>query len=247
MKYNQQKNAKFDKKLHFYLVSGNFPYYKQIMDIQARLRTQIRAGRELLDMKQSDLAEMLGFSLSKISRAESGETKSGDTLLEIKQGLERCGVEFLPNGVVKREDVVFFYDGPDFYLRALDEAHKRLLKLPEKERELLFLLSDDSVSPQAVVEKHRVMRADGIRMRKLICEGNRYLLGPRNEYRYIPVKYFTNLVSLVFANCTAQVNGAFNRVFIREDAGAAQGMRALFETMWDILPSPEESTADVRY
>lgn len=224
-----------------------FHHYKQVMDTQTRLRSQIRAGRELLDLKQADLAEMLGFSLSKISRAESGETKSGDTLLEIKQGLERCGIEFLPNGVVKREDVIFFYDGADFYLKTLDEAHNRLMRLPVEERELLFLLSDDSVSPPQIIEKHRIMRADGIRMRKLVCEGNTYLLGPLEEYRYVPAEYFTNMVNLVFANCTAQVNGAFNRVFIREDMGAAEGMRTIFETMWNTLPKPKESTADVHY
>ncbi len=61
--------------------------------------SQIRAARAMLDLKQSDLAEITGLSTSTIKRLESDDKQiklaSIETLERIKTALEDRGIKFL--------------------------------------------------------------------------------------------------------------------------------------------------------
>jgi transcriptional regulator with XRE-family HTH domain len=61
---------------------------------------QIRAARHLLDMSQSQIADITGLSLPTIKRAESERdvSISADTLARIRSALESAGITFLENG-----------------------------------------------------------------------------------------------------------------------------------------------------
>lgn len=65
---------------------------------------QIRAGRALLGLSQTDLGGRAGLSLSTIKRAER-ETVSVEALTAIRAALERAGVVFTedPVGVALKE------------------------------------------------------------------------------------------------------------------------------------------------
>lgn len=182
------------------------------MDPHERLRAQIRAARELLGMNQADLAQKLNVSLSKISRAESGETKSGDILLEFKEGLERLGIKFTASGVEIVEDHIEIIEGRNCYLRLLDNAFQTLRS--QEDKTLYIMFSSDKASPDEVNNKYREMRFAGIKMRQIIENGDQYILGPLSEYRAIPQEYFANIVTLVYANKVAQVNGTETRITI---------------------------------
>lgn len=61
---------------------------------------QIKAARAMLDLKQSDLAEITGLSTSTIKRLEGDDNQikiaSIETLEKIKTALEDRGIKFLP-------------------------------------------------------------------------------------------------------------------------------------------------------
>ncbi len=215
------------------------------MDPHIRLRAQIRAGRELLGMNQSDLARALNASLSKVSRAESGETKSGDVLLAFREGLEKLGIRFTTNGVELDEDRLEIIEGEGCYLKLLDDVLLTLKTNPEKE--LLIMFASDEISPPEVNAKYRILREMGIKMRQLIEENDSYIMGELDEYRTISSRYFTNLVTLVYADKVAQVNGSETRIAIQADELLAKREKLIFQYFWDTGSKPETSTAAERF
>jgi transcriptional regulator with XRE-family HTH domain len=216
-----------------------------VVDPHKRLRAQIRAGRELLGMNQSDLAKALDVSLSKISRAESGETKSGDILLVFKEGLEKLGIRFTANGVETVEDKLEIIEGEGCYLRLLDDV---LITLKSaKERGLHIMFASDRVSPPEVNAKYRILRQMGVSMKQLIEDGDTYIMGDLDEYRTIPSKYFNNIVTLVYDNKVAQVNGSETRITIQTDTQLARREKLIFQYFWETGSKPVVSTATERF
>ncbi|MCE7887996.1 MAG: helix-turn-helix domain-containing protein [Alphaproteobacteria bacterium PRO2] len=214
-------------------------------DPHAKLRAQIRAGRELLGMTQKDLSQHLGVSFAKISKAEIGDTKSGDVLLEIKRALERLGIVFTKNGVELAHDYVDILEGEDCYLRLLDEISSALSESEDKE--LLIMFSSDQVSPQEVNARYRQLRKNGVKMRQLIKKGDTHIMGPLKEYRTIPEKYFTNIVTVIYGKNVAQVSGDEMRIIIHHDARLAERERKIFGYFWDTGAKPTYSKAEERF
>lgn len=211
------------------------------MDPHSKLRAQIRAGRQLIGMNQKQLATHLGVSLAKISKAETGETKSGDVLLQIKAGMEKLGMVFTKNGVEFSKGHIEIIEGEGCYIRLLDEIF-RVLSMG-KDKIFLIMFASDKVSPSPVNDRYRFMRSKGLKMRQLIKRGDSYIMGPLNEYRTIPEKYFTNIVTLVYGNYVAQVSGDETRITIHHDARLANRERKIFQYFWDTGGKPEKSEA----
>jgi transcriptional regulator with XRE-family HTH domain len=215
------------------------------MNQHERLRLQIRAGRELLGMTQADLAAKMNTSLSKISRVESGETKSADVLLQVKDALERQGIRFTSSGVEIVEERLEIIEGKGCYSRLLDDVFQTLQAHSEKE--LLIMFSSDRVSPPEINTKYTLMRQAGITMRQIIEEGDTYLMGRLDEYRAIPSKYFINIVTVIYANKIAQVNGSETRIAIQTDDRLAAREKLLFQYYWDTGSKPTISTAIAKF
>lgn len=215
------------------------------MDPHARLRSQIRAGRELLNMNQGDIASSLGMSLSKISRSESGETKSGDTLLEIKQGLERMGVRFTQSGVEIVEDHIEVLEGEGCYLRLMDDIYNRLKNAEDKE--FLVMFAVEKISPPELDMRYQLMRQQGITYRKIISEEDSYIKGPLEKYRTMPAQYFSNVITIVYGNRVAQASGSGSRITIHEDAPFAERERQIFSYLWNTGKQPVTTSAREKY
>ncbi len=212
------------------------------IDQHERLRLQIRAGRELLGMNQAALAEKLSWSLSRISRVESGETQSGDILLQVKYALEKLGLKFTASGVEIVEDALEILEGNGCYSRLLDDVYQTLKSYPDKE--ILLMFASDKVSPPEINAKYTMMRKEGIQMRQIVEDGDTYLMGKLDEYRAIPSKYFINVVTVIYANKVAQVNGTETRITIQTDDQLAKREKLLFQYYWDTGIKANISTAD---
>lgn len=213
-----------------------------MLDIHAKLRSQLRAGRELMGMTQSELAEALSLGLQKISKAENGNTKTEGPLREIKQGMERLGVLFTPNGVEFAHSHIETLEGEQCYLRLLEDVYHTLA--PQQDKELLIMFASDAVSPPEINDYYRFMRKQGLTMRQIIAENDDYIMGPLEEYRSIPSKYFTNIVTLVYRNEVAQVSGDERRITIhRNDRALADRERKTFAYFWDTGTEPSSSSA----
>lgn len=214
-------------------------------DPHTKLRAQIRAARELLLLKQSDLAEALGISLSKLSRVESGETKSGDILLEVKQGLEKLGIRFTNNGVERVQSRVEVIEGDGCYARLLDDVYQTLLCADD--RTMFIMFSSDKASPPEVNYRYRLMRQNGISLKQLIEENDHYIMGDFEDYRTIPSKYFTNIVTVIYSTKVAQVNGPANLISILDDEQLAMREKGIFAYFWDLGKKPEISEAQEKF
>lgn len=210
---------------------------------------KVRAGRAFLGWSQDRLAQESDLSLQGIQKIERAETQpTARTQGKITKAFARQGVVFTDRGIEHEAFPVIFVEGNDHescYIQLLHDAFSHLQE--HKNKELLIMYADDKVSPPAVNDLYRKMRATGIRMRQLIEDGNSYIIGPLAEYRYIPKGFFINRVTLIYGDRTASETGDFNRAMIRPDAVNAEIQRNTFNMLWSILKAPTKSTSDERF
>ncbi len=208
---------------------------------------QIRAARALLGWSQKDLADRADLSQTGIARIENGTHQpSAQTQEKITAAFEEAGIEFIQGGLIRRDDGVRMITGENCYMRLLEDVHKTLMDR-KRAGDLLIWCADDRQSSADVNEMYRRLRRDGIRMRQLVEEGNTYLIGPLDEYRYLPSSHFVNVVKLNYGDKFATVNSGETRIMIHSDAEAAKSHREIFELLWGILPKPTGSTAHERF
>lgn len=225
---------------------NNLSIYEIKMAYQGIQIHQIRAARSLLDWTQDYLAARTGLSKFSIANLEGGKTSpQKGTIDKIIKSLELAGIEFIEDGVRLKKDSLIIVDGEGWYLRLLDDVHQSILK--QEKRELLIEFADETKSPPEVIEKIKTMRNDGVEMRILICEGNTNIIGPLEEYRCIPVNYFENYVSLIYADKIAVCTEGNMRAVIIKDQLLAKTRRNMFDITWGLLPKPKKSTSQVRY
>tara|TARA_Y100001001_G_C7999349_1_gene305714 strand:+ start:1524 stop:2174 length:651 start_codon:yes stop_codon:yes gene_type:complete len=213
------------------------------------LNRKVIAARALLDWSQKDLEKESGISLGTISKFESGVSSSlqRGTERAIKDSFMRYGIEIVEGGVREVTTVTRTYKGDPItiYLQLLSEVHTELSK--EENKALLIMYADDAKSPDLVDKKYLSLRSDGIQMRQLVCEGSTCIKGSLEEYRLIPKKYFTNVVTLIFGDFVATVAGDGKKILVIKDPLIAHRDKNTFEYLWEIGQKPTSSTAEVRY
>ncbi len=208
--------------------------------------TQLRMAKAALNWsfkEWSKQTSLTPLALQNICKGESTPRKK--TLGIIVSIFEAHNIEFIENGVRVAPKTIEIIEGQDCYIKTLDKA---LLELANSEdKELLIMFASDAASPPIVNERYRIMRQYGISMRQLIKEGDTYIIGELEEYRTIPEELFINIVSLVFGDCVAQVNGNETAVTIHRDAKLATQKRAEFKERWQSGNMPTLSTAEERF
>jgi len=206
---------------------------------------QVKAARALLSWSQEDLANHGGLTHNQISSFEFGRTKPADVLEAIYKAFLFQGITFLKNGVQLNAETVVSIEGDGWYGRLLDDVYLTLVD--KKDAEMLLFFSIDKVSPPDINARLRKIRNAGIRMRQLVEDGDTYLMGPVNEYRYIPKDRFINYLTVVYGNKVAisMQKGTKTIVFI--DEYLAISWRNIFEILWDQFKQPEKSEAAERF
>lgn len=202
-----------------------------------------------MNWTQDKLAEAADLSLQGIQKIERGETQpTARTQAKIIRAFEKQGVIFTPKGIEYEEYPIIFVEGSTHescYLQLLKDALEHLKD--KKNPELLIMYADDKVSPPSVNELYREIRSAGIKMRQLIQEGNTYIIGPLEEYRYVPKDFFINRVTLVYGDRIANETSNFNRAIIKVDPVNAEIQRNTFNMLWSILKQPRETIADEKF
>ncbi len=210
---------------------------------------KIRSGRAYLGWTQEKLADKADLSFQGIQKIERGETQpTARTQAKIMLTFEKNGVRFTSKGIESEEFPIFIISGDteeDCYLQVLKDVQEHLAE--RKDRELLISFSDDSVSPPSVNDAYRAMRKAGIKMRQLVQEGNTYLMGSLDEYRYIQKEFFINRVTLVYGDRIASMGGDLRRASVKVDKINADVQRNTFNLLWSLLPQPAKSTAHEKF
>ncbi len=210
---------------------------------------KIRAGRAYLEWTQEQLAAFSDLSVQAIQKIERGESSpTTRTRNKIIRAFDKHGITFTDKGVEYTENPIFFVEGTtheNTYLQLLEDVLEHLEGV--KEPELLIMYADDRVSPPSVNNLYRKMIKSGIKIRQLVEDGNSYLLGALEDYRYVPKQYFINRVTLVYGDRTASTTSDILKACIKVDAIDAGIQRNTFNILWSVLEQPEESTADERF
>lgn len=207
----------------------------------------IRAAREALAWSQSALAKRAGVGQPTISAIEREETEapSSATLTAIEAAFLREGILMTANGIEWRTGASYEFSGADWWLQVLDDVYASLIDQPGAE--LVLVGADDRLSSATVNNRYRKIRNAGIRMRQFVCEGNTHLLGPLNEYRYVPANRFVNNVMLVYGERVGISADGETKALIVKDTKLAESWRNVVEIMWDALAQPQASTAHERF
>lgn len=209
-------------------------------------RFQLAAARAMLRWSQKELSSRTNITAEAINRIERGEIENPrvSTIETIKQIFEENGIEFLDqSGVRFKSNKIREISGEGFYLKTLDDIFYTL----KSGDELLMLCTDDKVSSPEVNDSYRRIRKAGIKMRQLVEEGNAYLMGSLEEYRYISKKYYHNNVTLIYGNKIATVLGHEAKIIIMEDYDFAFALKNLFNFIWSITKQPTETIANERF
>lgn len=194
------------------------------------------------------MAERAGISPSSMAAIEQGRVEPEMATIEkITRACEQQGVFITENGVIQRSAGFYEVSGGDWWLRVLDDVYYSLLD--KDGAECLFMFSDDRASPPEVNNRIRKIRNAGIGMRQIVEEGNRFLMGPVTEYKWVPRQYFQNYVTLIYGDKVAVCADDNTKAVIFKDAQLAAAWRNLFEMMWgkETLIDPDRSTADERF
>ena len=207
---------------------------------------QIKMARALLGWDQGALAEKSGVSLPQIASIESGKVKSPriSTLTAIRDACVRAGAEFKDDGVFPKTDPTTRFAGEGWFLKVLDDIHETLKD--EKQKELLIFGGDNTVSPPPVIEKFRQLCDMGVTIREMVEEGNTYLMGREENYRWIPKKYYQNHITVIYADKVC--NDFHTHGLLIQDKDWAATERNKFNLLWSQLPPLTiKSTSNVRY
>lgn len=208
---------------------------------------QCRAARGLLNWSQPELAERCGMHKQTISNFEAGRSTPSNTSLELMtRTLENGGIEFGLNDGVSMPSIKYVkLDQSGWFIELLEDVIFTLRDEPIKE--LLIFGGDNRVYPDEVIEKLRDVRNAGIVIREMVCEGNTYLLGDEQFYRWIPKNKFKNFGTIIYGHKVClDFRGWVGLVVV--NAGWAEAERGKFEMLWELgLKVKGDSSAKVRY
>lgn len=158
----------------------------------------------------------------------------------IVRALTGRGIEFVGDrGVALVNDNYRLLEGPDCYLRLLDEIYHALRG--KAGAEVLSICTDDSVSPPEVTQAIQRWHDAGIKCRFLSHDKARRFDFQLREYRLIPSRYFTNSVMVVFADKVATLRGVNSAVLVITDKDQADMLRGLFEIVWAQAEPPRKA------
>lgn len=198
-------------------------------------------------LDQSRMAERAGVTAQTITNFEKGRTQgNANTLKVIETALNKAGIIITDDGVRKPRTNEILLEGSDWFCDLLDDVYYTLMD--NSDAELLVDMADDSASSIEVVNRYRKIRNASIKMRQTIEEGNKYLMGPVKEYRWIPKRYYKNWVILVYGNKVAYSLENEMKCKIIIDADLAERERNKFNLVWGLLPELDiRSTANERF
>lgn len=202
----------------------------------------------MLGWTQTELAERASLSLSAIVDCEAERRPTSKQSYEkLARAFEQEAVFLTEKGVELRNSATYTIEGNDWWLHVLDDVYYELID--QKAPEMLMLFSDDQLSPPAVNNRIRKMRNAGIKMRQLVKEDNRHLMGPLSEYRWIPKEFYKNNVTVIYGPKVAVCAEDNTKAVIFRDTSLVDSWRNLFDMLWKqvTVTHPDKSTANERF
>ena len=202
--------------------------------------SQIRAARALLNWNRQQLAEASGLATQTLFNIENDESirPQPATLQAIVNAFLSKGVEFTDRGVRWIDNSIVTLTGPDAYRLMLERVYKVTQKAPTEV--LWFGFEGGTMHPEEVEIEKRI-RANGTRFRIVSEVGsNKQVVWPREEYRQMPAKYFSDSLQLIYGNEVAQLIEGGLQILVVTNGSFAQTERNKFNMIWPhMAPLPK--------
>lgn len=207
----------------------------------------IRAAREALGWSQSQLAKRAGIGQPTVSALERGETEAPSitTIQAIETAFTREGLILKPNGIEWHSGATYEISGDGWWLKVLDDVYDTVMDTPALP--VIFYGVDDRKSNSEVVGRLKKLRNAGTVFRQFTKYGNTYLMGPTSEYRWIAEDKFINNVTIIYGNKIAACAADNTKAVVVKDQSFSDSWRNVLDILWEHLPQPDGSSADVRF
>ncbi|MCB9980703.1 MAG: helix-turn-helix transcriptional regulator [Rhodospirillales bacterium] len=204
---------------------------------------QIRAARAILGWSQQDLADAIGMSKPTIVEAEKdGHQPRLETTGLIQAAFEDKGLDFIVGGVKERVDIVEILDGDDCGIRLLNAAHQALRTTGG---DILFYGASERRSTDEIIRKSMEIRQSGIKTRFLIENNDTHILGPLEEYRWMPDKLWLDSdAKTIFGDIVAYAVTWQNKpkIICFKDKRISEIEKKIFDFVWDISAKPTHTS-----
>lgn len=210
----------------------------------------IRAARAYRGWNQEYLGSLVGLSKRAILNIENRKHRPTlENLKKIKNAFFRANIIFQSQGgFIENKSIVQVLTGPDSFIDLMLDIIE--VSTPSKS-EVLFNGADERRSPEAVITKEKEMCKLGIPSRHIIKEGNTFILGPTEWYRWVPEAFFPSSdVTVVYGDkvaFTTSNKNIINHIVVIKDHLLAKSQRRQFEKFWEIGTPPTHSTEKKRY
>lgn len=190
----------------------------------------IRAARAYLGWTQETLSRKSDVTQVTIQNVESGKHAPNErTLRKIREPLEAAGIIFTAHGFEFHPQKTILLDD---FMDILNDAGAIL----KKGDEILFHCADEARNTPDVTDKFTALRKKGIKLRFTICEGNKTITGPMNDYRWIDKDYFAQSeVEVTYADRYVQhfVENNEDTYTLTKNKAKASSEKKKFEYWWN--------------
>lgn len=196
---------------------------------------QCRAARGLLDWTQQDLAEASGLSKTAINNFEKGHSDiKNESLRAIRIAFESADIEFLEDGLRKKNDATQILKGPTAFIELLDD----ILDTSGFEGEVLMGRIPETirghVPSKKLQEYFTEMKKRGISHR-VLCHPN--LLTMMQQYpaetRSLPAETLNmGMSTFIYDSKMAFTLWNNEMIVVLNSAEAARAERQRFEWLW---------------
>jgi DNA-binding XRE family transcriptional regulator len=212
---------------------------------------QVKAARALADMRQDELAGLVGLTPQAIRKIEDNAVQPREgTMKDMVEVFTGKGIEFLENqGVRFRPEGIQIWNGRDGLIALMDDIYEAcrrgvtdivLAGAPEDDFERI--LGDYDATYLA-----NMSSIPSLKMRTLIQEGDMNCISSAyTEYRWAPKDQFQPVPFYSYADKLAIVVFQADpspRIFMIQSETIAEAYRRQFESMWkQSKPVPKDKT-----
>lgn len=221
-------------------------------------RLQIRAARQLLEWDQSTLSDESGIGIATIKNIETGSSQPKvDTLNIIIQTFNDHGIEFIPGGARKTQELIRVLEGEEGFETFLDDVYLTAVKNGTSAKPCEVFLSN--VVHENWIKwmgsekwKHHTdrmtRRQDVMDVRIIVKEGdNNFPAIAYSKYKWMPVNRFREKSFYSYHDKLAFLDFRKNNVIITiiQQKDFAEGYRNHFLDTWDFAAiDPPEKEGD---
>lgn len=214
---------------------------------------QIKAARALADMRQDELAELVGLTPQAIRKIEDDAVQPREgTMTDMVNVFTARGIEFIDNqGVRFRPEGIQILSGRDGLIALMEDIYDAcrrgiagdlvLSGAPEDDFQRILGDYDD-------VYLANMSSIPGLKMRTLIKEGDTNVVSSAyTEYRWAPKELFQAVPFYAYADKIAIVvfqTDPSPRIYMIQSKTIADAYRHQFQSMWLLSkPMPDKQKA----